>query len=66
MEHTKKKLTPVQRLGINEKIFELAYNIVTTNRNEEDIRKEIKKEMKKCINLKADLTRYCKLARSVM
>ena len=46
MEHAKKKLTPVQRLGINEKMFELAYIIVTTNRNEEDIRKETNN----CIN----------------
>ena len=66
MENAFDRLTPVQQLGINEAMFELAYYIVTTHKKEEDIHKAIKNETENYQNLKADLTRYCKLAKSVM
>ena len=75
MNNAIQRLTPLQRISINEKMFELAYKIVTEQKKEEDIRNAIEKETNKPKNeklnflgphLKADLTRYCKLARSVM
>lgn len=65
MDNAIQRLTPLQRISINDKMFELAYKIVTEHKKE-DIRNAIKKETNKFPHLKADLTRYCKLAKSVM
>lgn len=56
----------MQQLGINREMFKLAYIIVTTYTDKEDIKKTIDKETEQCTNLRADLMRYCKLAHSVM
>ena len=85
MKNALDRLTDVQKLGINIKMFELAYNIVSTEKNPENICKAIERETRRldiefCAlhlrvkggreegskNLNADLTRYCKLAKSVM
>lgn len=80
MDNALDRLTDVQKLGINIKMFELAYNIVSTENN---ICEAIERETQNLYiefckhhlqvkggqgmkNLNADLTRYCKLAKSVM
>ena len=78
MDNAFDRLTPIQRLGVNRKMFELAYVIVTTHKDEENIRKIVEKKVNELLanqtfpasklrqNLMADLTRYCRLAKSVM
>ena len=66
MESAFERLTRMQQLGINREMFKLAYIIVTTYTDKEDIKKTIDKETEQCTNLRADLMRYCKLAHSVM
>ena len=67
MEEAFDRLTQIQKENVNKQMFSAAYACVVRSRGDEEALKTIIRiETEDCPHLTADLTRYCRLVKSVL